>query len=123
MTPKPTVTVTSKAPSGPSSEADEAAPVPTLTVRATTPNRPAAPAKTPAAATEASPLCVPDPTWAARQERNRAAREAQRSNMNIAINTAITTGQLDEAARLQNDMLALEQQWLHEDQLDPEPAC
>ena len=43
--------------------------------------------------------------------------------MNVQINMAINSGDLDEAARLQNDMQALEQQWAIDDQLDPEPVC
>lgn len=77
----------------------------------------------PARATEPSPVCVPDSTWAARQERNRIAREARRFDMNVQINIAINSGDLDEAALLQNDMQALEQQWASDDQLDPEPVC
>ena len=77
----------------------------------------------PARATAPSPVCVPDSTWAARQERNRISREARRFDMNVQINMAINSGDLDEAARLQNDMQALEQQWAIDDQLDPEPVC
>ncbi len=92
--------------------------------------RPTPPTKTvsttaapPARTTRPSPVCVPDPTWAVRQEQARISREAQRFDMNVQINMAINSGDLDEAARLQNDMQALEQQWVIEDQLDPEPAC
>jgi hypothetical protein len=88
---------------------------PTKTVSAT--------ATPPARTTRPSPVCVSDPTWAVRQEQARISREAQRFDMNVQINMAINSGDLDEAARLQNDMQALEQQWVIEDQLDPEPAC
>lgn len=66
---------------------------------------------------------MPDSTWAARQERNQISREARRFNVNVQINMAINSGDLDEAAQLQNNMQTLEQQWAIDDQLDPEPAC
>ena len=43
--------------------------------------------------------------------------------MNIQNNMAINSGDMDRAARLANDMQALEQQWALDDLLDPKPAC
>ena len=97
---------------------------PAQTARATPPIKTVSRTATPPArTTRPSPLCVPDPTWAGRQEQARISREAQRFDINVQIKMAINSGDLDEAARLQNEMQALEQQWVIEDQLDPEPAC
>lgn len=43
--------------------------------------------------------------------------------MSTRINMAINSGDLDEAAGLQDDMMDLEEQWARDDELDPEPTC
>lgn len=44
-------------------------------------------------------------------------------NLNTQFNMAVNSGDLDNAATIQNDMIALQQQWDLEDQMDPPPAC
>ena len=49
-------------------------------------------------------------------EKTRLQRLAELYNDNIDINTAINTGKLDEAAKLQNDVTAKQSQWMIDDQ-------
>lgn len=122
-TTSPSALMTTAAPTR-SAAASPQAVRPAPTARATPSTKTASTTATPPARpTRSLPLCVPDPTWAARQEQARISREAQRFDISVQINMAINSGDLDEAARLQNEMQALEQQWVIEDQFDPKPAC
>ena len=49
-------------------------------------------------------------------EKTRLQRLAELYNDNIDINTAINTGKLDEAAKLQNDVASKQAQWMLDDQ-------
>lgn len=97
-------------------------PVPAKTSKPTTP-KPARTTPKPTRTTPQAEVCVYDSTWAARQERNRLAREAQMHNYNTQINMAINSGDMDEAARLQDELIALQERWAEDDSLDPEPKC
>lgn len=115
-TPTPTSEVAS-----PRSSPQSQMPVPTKTPK-TTP-KPARTTPKPIRTTPQAEVCVPDPTWSARQERNRIAREAQTHNYNVEINMAINRGDMDEATRLQDEFSALQQSWAEDDALDPQPKC
>jgi hypothetical protein len=82
--------------------------------------------KAPPAPTQAqAPVktCTPDPNYYYRKEQTRISREAQMSNLNIQFNMALNSGDLDKAAMIQNNMIALQQQWAVEDSMNPPPAC